>query len=273
MFYFGTKGRMQWVKPPTVDFDASRQGWSSKMDFLDGTTSVRRSLSSHATMHLSWSRMSAEQAQMILRPLRSGEPVYFADPFVKNQFPQSWAEPWRAAHDGPILDGTETRPVLSTPVSVANNYPDDAATYTLTAGSSSSRRSVWLPIPDGYTLHIGAKGAVVSGTPVVRVVSDAGAVSNIVPSSAATGVDYTHSFTGTTGVTVSLQGTGELQLQSLQAELVLNGSPKPADGFSPGEGMGGALAVSEPAEARYSAALPHLNRAVSVALVEVASWQ
>ena len=112
MIYFGNKGSMQWVKAPTVDFDASRVGWTSQVQFLNGGTSVRSSVASHANVNLAWGLMSNEEARTILRPLRSGQPVYWVDPFVYNHLPQAWAEPWRAGYDGPILDNSDVRPKL-----------------------------------------------------------------------------------------------------------------------------------------------------------------
>lgn len=271
MIYFGNRDKMQWVKAPAVDYDASRIGWSNQMNYLNGGTSVRSSVSSHATAALGWNKMSAEEAQAILRPLRSGKLVYWVDPFATNQFPQSWAEPWRGAHDGQILDGSEVRPGLVPAISSTNGYPDEAARYVLTSATTDIRREVWLPIPPGYTLWVGVKGRVISGTPVVQSKADGGGVFNL-PINTDTEVDYTSSFTGFPGVMFALRGNGTIELQSLQSELVRTGSPKPVHGFYPGEGMGGSLPVSEPSESRYSAVIGHANRAVSVNLVEVDAW-
>ena len=275
MIYFGNKGSMRWVKAPTVDFDASRVGWTSQVQFLNGGTSIRSSVASHANASLAWGLMSNEEAREILRPLRSGQPVYWVDPFVDNQLPQAWAEPWRAGYDGPILDNSDVRPKL-TPQSAMNNYPTEAADYTLTADTAGLRKSVWLPIPPGYTMHIGATGQIMSGTAQLQIQSDSGSPYNMTFSDPASADPYTVSINGGSGgngVTFRLVGNGVLRLRSIMAHLAPTGSQPRSDGFVEGEGMAGALPAAQPSESRYSAVLNGQNRTVSVRLVEVGSWQ
>ena len=275
MIYFGNKGSMQWVKAPTVDFDASRVGWTSQVQFLNGGTSVRSSVASHANVNLAWGLMSNEEARTILRPLRSGQPVYWVDPFVDNHLPQAWAEPWRAGYDGPILDNSDVRPKL-VPQAVVNDYPAEAAEYTLTAATEGLRKSVWLPIPPGYTMHIGATGQVVSGTAQLQIQSDSGAPYNMTYTAPSATNPYTVNIAGGSGgngVTFRLVGTGVIRLRSIMAHLAPTGSQPPSGGFVEGEGIGASLPGSEPSESRYSAVLNGQNRTVSVRLVEVGSWQ
>lgn len=275
MIYFGNRGSMQWVKAPTVDFDASRVGWTSEVQFLNGGASIRSSVASHATVQLSWGLMSNEEARGILRPLRSGKPVYWVDPFVDNHLPQAWAEPWRAGYDGPILDNSDVRPKLF-PEAVVNNYPAESAEYNLTNDTVGLRKSIWLPVPPGYTMHIGATGAVVSGAVQLRFQVDAGSPANIAFSSPTAANPYSRTVdggSGGSGVTFTLVGTGKLKLRSIMAHLAPTGSQPPSNGFVEGEGVGGSLPASQPSESRYSAVLNGQNRTVSVRLVETGSWQ
>lgn len=275
MIYFGNKGAMQWVKAPSVDFDSSRVGWSSQVQFLNGGAGIRKSNASHAEATLTWGLMSSEEARKILRPLRSGELVYWVDPFVENHAPQAWAEPWRAGYDGPILDNSDVRPTLF-PEAAVNGYPTQSAQYSLTAATVGLRKSTYIPIPPGYSLRLGATGANVSGTARLRVTPDAGAASDMTFTAPTSTNPYSKIVVGGVngnGVTLSLTGTGSIRLRSIMAHLSPTGSPSPSGGFVEGEGMGGSLPASEPSESRYSAVVGHANRTVSTRLVEVASWQ
>lgn len=167
--YFGTRERMTWVKCPAIDTPLSKVGWQSKSQYLNGGANVRRSATGHKEYTLTWPFASQEEADEVTDyndGLYGTGLVYFYDPFAmkSNVMPQYWAAPRLAAEDAPPLVKGR-RPTLSDTAANDYAYPTKTASYELKVGDNFA--SVYFPLPEGYTFHIGATGSSSSSARVV----------------------------------------------------------------------------------------------------------
>lgn len=149
------------------------------------------------------------------------------------------------------------------------NAPTQSATYTL-AGDTEFQ-TVWVPVPDGYTFHVGGLYAR-TGTANVKVVTDNEVTTELVPDMnpavhviPATAISNTGG-----GVTLSLTGTGTITLVGLMAQVLPNGRVPTANTFMSGQGTSGSKFVGDPSINGYSAVRDHL--ALSVRLKETGAW-
>lgn len=147
--------------------------------------------------------------------------------------------------------------------------PTQSATYTLTGDTEF--QTVWVPVPDGYTFHVGGLYAR-TGTANVKVVTDNEVTTELVPDMnpavhviPATAISNTGG-----GVTLSLTGTGTITLVGLMAQVLPNGRVPTANTFMSGQGTSGSKFVGDPSINGYSAVRDHL--ALSVRLKETGAW-
>lgn len=279
--WFGTKSGMQWIECPAVDIAAGKQGWQSEASFLNGGAWTRRSKTAAKRYAFSWNMRSYEAVRPILDYADGhyGDGyLYYVDPFADNIFPSYWASPFQNYYDGPLLVN-DTRPTLITNATSTNGYPVESVQYTVT--STSKVPTVFLPIPEGYTIYIGAHGAVQSGnatvtvTPVISAIAT-GTTVNLTLLTTATTTRTNYSVaksTGIIGVNVSLKSTstGVIQLDGLIAQVMPDGSAATTGGFISGQGSSGLEFKEQPSLAQYSAALDLVS--VSANLVETEAWK
>lgn len=281
MMYFGTREYMTWIPCPRIDYDASRAGWSTSDQYLNGGAYVRRSFSGAKRYNLSW----ALSAQADLRPISDfaegiyGEgPIYFIDPFAQdsNLLPQYWGAPVMGARDGIVLSGTElTRPTLVSTPANTYGYPTSSAVYML--GSNQDRAEVYIPIPIGYQLWLGVHGsstgaAAVSVQPYSNNVASGSPVA-LSMLSVTTNQRVNASYSGATysGVVLKITGTsGTLTLSGIMAQLIPVGTTPPTGGYISGQGNGGCSFEKLPTLNNYSAALDKVG--MSAVLVETQPW-
>lgn len=277
-FYIGTRERMFEMRAPSVGFPSSKQGWSNEINFLNGGASVRRSRAAHKRYEMSWNVLSRDEARIVL-DLADGVygtgNIYWLDPFVsnRNMLPQWWATPSTGVEDGLPLNGGERGTVVATPVN-SLGFPVQSIRYDC-AGAG---RSVWIPIPEGFTAHIGAYGQDGTGGKVVATPTTG-------PSTTGTPIDLTlldvtddsrfnatvASSGGTnTGVLISLDGTGDVVLSGLMVQVLADGVTPETGGFISGQGHSGCQFVAQPEYTPYSAALDQVG--VVAEFVEVGGW-
>lgn len=162
--YFGTRERMTWIPCPAIDADLSKVGWSAAGRYLNGGGWVRRSATAGKTYRFSWNLMEQAELRKFLDyadGLYGQGPFYFIDPFAtENVLPAYWASPRLAALDAPPLV-TDHRPTLVDTPDNNYGYPTKSAVYTVDADDEFSE--IWLPVPEGYTLHFGAHGSADAG--------------------------------------------------------------------------------------------------------------
>lgn len=162
--WFGTEQRMGWIETPQTGADVSSIGQSAQATLQNGGGNVRNSWDSHKVYQFSWGDSAPPSLVSLLQAYRNGSYgrgfLYFHDPmhYTTNLLPKRWADPSMAVNyeAEPLIP--DANPTAVPVVSTANNYPVNAARYTLAASYSSQTNSTehFIPIPDGMTLSLGA---------------------------------------------------------------------------------------------------------------------
>lgn len=279
-FYIGTREKMLRVRQPSVTFPSSKAGWSNELAFLNGGTSIRRSVAGHKRYELTWNLLSRDEARPIL-DLADGiygtGLVYFLDPFVANRniLPQWWASPMQGIYDGLPLAGGATRgDVVATPAN-SLDFPVQSIRYDTTGLTS---RTVWIPIPEGHTAWVGAYGADGTGGTVVATPSTGATTFGVPETLSLLAVTdptrFTESFaasSGFTGVQLSLGGSGTVTLSGLMVQVLPDGQTPETGGFISGQGNSGCQFLTQPEYTPYSVAFDQVG--VVAELVETGGWQ
>ena len=163
--WFGTENYMLWLPTPKTGADVSPQAWSTDGTNLNGGGYVFNSWDSHRQYIFEWSDTSARQVAQLVHSFADGTYgrglIYFIDPLIydTNVLPKRWADPSITLnYEGPSLVKGVTP--TSTPTSSwkTNMLPIQTTVYDLSSISSGIRNgeSVFIPIPDGFTLYLGA---------------------------------------------------------------------------------------------------------------------
>lgn len=228
--WFGTRGYMQWVPCPLVDSDMSKVGWQSQAQYLNGGTRVRSSVTAHKEYNLAWGLQERDNIRTITDyadGVYGDELVYFVDPFAadKNLLPQYWAAPALGIEDAPVLSGVAKPSIVETD-SNTNKYPRYSAIYFIEP--TDSKKSIYIPIPPGYTAWVGFHGQKPDdSTAYVRVRQAIGATgygtyTALTPLTVDTTVRVNTNFNSSTtvhGIVIDLQGTGTLIMTGLIVQL------------------------------------------------------
>lgn len=281
--WFGTRGHMQWVPCPSVNVGASKQGWSSQMNYLSGGASTRSSRTAHKEYDLSWNLTTAENIRTIT-DFADGVfgfgPIYWGDPFTmdKNMLPQYWATPSLAAADGPILDSGRIRPTLVPTSSNIYGYPADSAVFNVKAlAPSADRAEVFIPIPPDHTAWVGAHGEL-GGAASVQVTvatgkATTGATASLTMLPVTTSTRFNHSVTSAEGIgiIIRLGGVGQITLAGLMVQVLPTGTAPEPGGFISGQGHSGCSFNPQPSVTQYSAALDLVG--LTARLVETEAWR
>lgn len=272
LMYFGTQERMAWVKAPTIDTPIGKVGWQTTSQFLNGGASVRGSSTSHKEYQFVWPLASAEDTAAITDyadKLYGNGLIYFLDPFAvtTNVLPQQWAVPSLAIDDAPTFNGSDSRPTGVATVANPYGYPTTSAVYTF--DTASVFRTLWIPLPTGYTFHFGAHGSA-SGTAAITL--NGVAVSPLLSTN--TNVRTNTTIAGVPGVTISFSGEGTLTLAGLIAQVRPTGESVPVGNFISGRGNSGCkFATSGLAVQGYSAPQALDYQSVSAHLIETGDWE
>jgi len=277
-FYMGTRNQMIEVRAPSVNMPSSKQGYFNKVDFLNGGTAIRRSTAAHKNYTMTWNSVDRDGARDIL-DIADGVygtgPVYVHDPITadRNVLPQWWASPFIGFYDGlPLNNGT--RGEVSTTPSNTLGFPHDSITYTVLTGAT---RRVWLPIPTGYTAHVGAYGSdgtggTVVATPTVDAVTNGTPVTLTLMDVTSDNARFNQSFASSSydGVELSLGGAGTVTLSGIMVQVLETGVTPETGGFISGQGNSGLQFISQPAYTPYSSALDKVG--VVAELTEYYGW-
>lgn len=280
--YFGNRNYMQWVAAPQINYEASKRGYAATATYLNGGAMVQRSATAAKGYVFTWNLKSRDE----IRPINDYAdnvfgpgPIYFLEPFAmdKNLLPQYWATPALAAIDAPLLVGVydEDRPSVLPTTPNTNGYPYLTATYNLTA--DSVLHDVWIPIPPGYSLWVGAHGtatgtAGVSLTPTTGPRTAAGAVGvPLLSVSSTTRVNTQITGNSYTGAFISLNGVGTINLSGLMAQVLPNDTAPQPGGFISGQGHSGCSFIEEPTLTNYSVGIDKVG--ISANLIETEGWK
>lgn len=282
--WFGTRAYMQWVPAPAINVSAGKSGWQTSTSFLSGGVNVRRSKTAAKKYSFSWNLATQSDIQPILdyaEGLYGDGYVYYSDPFAmgRNVLPAYWATPYLNYYDGPVRTGG-LRPDITNLGTSTNGYPVEAAIYTVTPTTPSA--SCFVPIPPGYTAHVGAHGSLLSGSASVRITPELTALASGTPTdltllSTSTTQLTNATFSGNTyqGISVKLYSgsTGKLQLSGLIVQVLPDGAVSPVGRFISGQGTSGMDFLSEPVVTQYSAVLDRVGVNAELAETEAWTWQ
>lgn len=266
--WFGTMQRMQWVRTPNAGADMSPVSWGAGGTFLNGGGYQRNAWSSHREYTFEWPDSSSREAAALMQAYRNGTYgrglIYFIDPLIYDQniLPARWADPSMAIGDegSPLVYGVYPEGVITSGSGV-NNLPVRSAYYNLNEiapGYRSDHETVFIPIPEGYTLYLGSMHQTTgSGGVFVTSVSGAGnngatAALTPVPNSASNIVP--EQFSGGAGVRIwvgkSAAGSASVTLTAMTARLFKTWvTPPPtflSGPWTPGLGHSGCRFVGNP---------------------------
>lgn len=277
-FYIGTRDKMLQTRQPSVGMPSSKQGWASELNYLNGGASVRRSRASHKRYEMSWESFSRDEARVIL-DLADGVygvgEIYWHDPFVadRNCLPQWWATPSTGVDDGlPLNNGARGVAVVTPPNSL--DFPVQSIRYV----NAGQGKQVWVPIPPGFTAHVGVYGQNGTGG-TVRAAGTTGPTATDTPVTL-TLMDVTSddsrfnqtfaASSGYTGVLLWLDGTGTITLSGMMIQVLRDGRAPERGGFISGQGHSGCRFVAQPEYTPYSYAYDTVG--VVAELVETGGW-
>lgn len=271
-FYFGNKERMAWVKAPAFNAGISKVGWNAEGVFLNGGAYARKSIASHKRYEFSWNLSSQEDIYGVLDyadGLYGEGLIYFLDPFARdtNLLPSFWAAPRLQAEDAPSLVEGKT-PTLVDTAANTNSYPTKSAVYTIVSGDTFDE--LWVPVPVGYTLHLGVHGSA-TDTAELTYLPDDGSITAVTLLGVTTTQLTNVTVTGAAGVTLSAQGLGFLTLAGLVVQVLPTGTAAPVGPFVSGRGHSGCRFVSAPQIQGYSSALDKVG--ATAVLVETGAWE
>lgn len=270
--YFGTASYAAFVKTPQSGMAANSVGYSSKMDFLNGGSSVRRSNGNHREFNMSWSGQmngtdSTENIQIIkdfYDGLYGDGPFYWLDPFAmsSNVLAPHYAAPMLSGLDWPSLSAT-IKPTLSANT-YSNGYPIKGALYAVPPGHCDTRKLTIL-IPPTHTLHFGwhAQSASLSAssTAGIRITPynlSGVAQTNVNPASLLAGgttrTNQTFAGSSVSRVEIFIANGGgttdTVRLVGMIAQILPTGSSVASGGFISGRGTT-KLEFSEPPTINY----------------------
>lgn len=173
--YFGVRGNMRMVKTPRIDMDVSKTGWGTSSQYLNGGAGVRTSTGAHKEYGMTWAgsrddvRAITDYADGLYDTDEGVNLIYFLDPAAmdKNVLPQLWASPFQQSVDGLTLFPGQKASIDLTP-SNGLGYPARSVSYL----ANRVPRSLWVPIPAGFTAWVGVHGVADAGAGLTVATTD-----------------------------------------------------------------------------------------------------
>lgn len=269
--WFGTLSHMEWLPSPLSGADVSPTGWNAETTLLSGGGFGLNSFGSHKRYQYSWSDASARLTAQTMKSFADGSYgrglIYFQDPLTydMNVLPAQWADTSMAVGNegASLVYGVEPTGLPATPgtlklPAMTTNY--DLATVAV--GFRGVEQAVFVPVPDGYELKI---GAVYSSTgsggifvsPQTALGSGIGAAVKLTELPASTTAPLSETFSGVAGVWLWIgktsAGAATVNIRGLMARLVKTGDPTVQRGpWVGGMGHSGAVFNGKPTYIEYS---------------------
>lgn len=279
MMWFGNRNYMQWVACPRVGASYGSQGSTQSSQYLSGGAMHRQSFTAAKTFQLSWTMAPASTVRAItdyVEGVYDSGFIYWSDPFTMDQnvLPQSFATPSLGAHDGSILDGSDTRPTLVQTDANPNGYPTMTAVYDVAA--SAKVRKFYVPIPPGHAAWVGVHGATSAGGVMVQPTVGTGpsGAEVRIPVAAVTDQLFSDTFPATgeqAGIELSLEKGKMIALSGVVVQVLPVGkTPRPSPRFISGQGASGCSFNGYPSKEAYSAALDLIG--LSAEFIETEQW-
>lgn len=277
--WFGTRAHMVEVEDPQINPSYDTVAWGETTQYLNGGLGVSSSVAAHQEFYLNWGMMSRADVRKVTDfadGVYGTGLIYWLDPVAADQnvLPQQWATPSIGAYDGVPLAG-DIRPTVSTNSDLTQGYPSELTTYTLT--TFDALRSVYVPIPPGYSAWVGVHGAAdaagfVKVTPFTGAV--AGAKVNPVILTTVSTTRVNTEITGT-GLELSLDNTtgGTFTLAGMIVQVLPTGDVPATGGFISGQGHSGCRFMGRPTRVPYTVDGSLDLVAMTAKLGEVGEWE
>lgn len=166
--WFGTEDRMRWIDTPSSGADMSPQSASASGVLLGGGGWVDQGFGSHQNYVFAWPNSSSVRMARLMQSYREGTYgrglIHFIDPltFKTNILPKHVADPSLALDaEMPSLIRSRVIPMTAarTMNATRNDLPLRSVVYNLADGAvgfPGYQDSVFIPVPPGYELRIGA---------------------------------------------------------------------------------------------------------------------
>lgn len=274
LMYFGTSEYMTWIKCPNSGMGRNRVGWSATGTYLNGGGWTRSSGTKHFEPTLNWSFLNHEQVRLV-EDFYNGSyghgPFYFYDAFAMrtNILPPYWSIPRTAQDDSPPLI-VGKRPTLTDTITNTLNLPTKSAVYDLDTPGGDVSREIYLPIPPGYSLHLGVLGTA-TGTATFKVEFESGS-NTFVPLSPSGSTVLNHVVSGSAWAILSVVGDGMLTLAGIMAVLLPDFETPTLSKFYSGAGHSGCDFKTPPNVVGYSSPQAIDYQSVTAEFVEVGAW-
>lgn len=268
--YFGTEQRMVWFPTPNRGADVSAEGWADGGSLLNGGGYQLNSFNSARNYIFEWPSSSSRQVAQLMKSYADGTYgrglIYFIDPLIydTNVFPAMWADPSMGlGYEGSSLVYGVDPIALPTSGWEQNQLPVTSAYYDLSTiddGWRGKEEAVFIPIPEGHYLVLGAiYTSTGTGGVFFRYQNSSGALGAIGPlpgiaANAATihNVPLAHG-PQVSGVWVyvgkSAAGSASVTLTALSARVIDPSRFKPSDMEGPwigGQGHSGCRFIGKP---------------------------
>lgn len=266
--WFGTEDRMGWFPTPNRGANTSPTGWGDGGTLLTGGGYQLGSFGSHKQYVFEWPRSSSRRVAQLMKSYADGTYgrglIYFVDPLIykTNLFPAMWADPSMGlGYEGTSLVYGLDPTSLPTSGWATNDLPVRSAYYDLsstTSGWRGKEDAVFIPIPEGHTLHLGAiYSSTGTGGALYRTQASnggLGAIQTLTPMATSTTNLVSASETSSNaGVWVWIGRTSSaastITLTALTARLTKDSRPDPSIGDGPwvgGQGHSGCRFEGKP---------------------------
>lgn len=165
-FWFGTKEFSQWLPTPLAGADMSSLGSEVGGTYLDGGGYQVNAWDTHKTYSFEWPSSTSPEVAQTLKSYRDGTYgrglIYFLDPltFDKNILPARFADPSMAlGNEAPSLVAGVTPVEMPTSNWVAKRLPARSVMYDVASAPPATignGTALWIPVPEGHTLYLGA---------------------------------------------------------------------------------------------------------------------
>lgn len=296
--WFGTEGRMRWVDVPMSGADVSPQGYSMGGILQNGGGYQETSFGSHKQYIFAWSAASSRRAAGIMQSYARGTfgrgLLYFIDPLTydTNILPAHWADPSSAADsEAPALIRSRrlklTTALTSNPD--VNDLPSRTAVYDMggaAVGFPGEQDSLFIPVPPGSTLRIGAfyeatGSAGIFAAPVdaigtagapVRLTELAGDAQNIIPDEILPGALGVRLWIGKTAEGAATLSITAMVARILSSHIATVDSHKRFGPWVEGDGHSGCRPSGKPTKILYNG-VDGGQVGYALTLREVGAWE
>lgn len=161
--WFGTQDYAQYIPTPLSGADVSPGAWGESGVLLNGSGYALNSFNSHKQYRFSWRKSSAPATAQLMKSFFDGSfgrgKLYFHDPLTyrTNVLPARWADPSITCN----FEGPDLVPGRN-PVSVRATggrdlrLPVTSAQFAIPVSGTYRSNTLFIPIPDGMQLNVGA---------------------------------------------------------------------------------------------------------------------